>query len=105
MRTWIALISVLALLFAGFEFVTDYNEVLEGTPLAALPDGHSGDDGHTPTEHGFSCDGCHFGGVHLAVMPVSLLSSFAPAAAGHSLWSPPAPSRLDFSPLDRPPIA
>ncbi len=105
MRRCIVIVSILALLFAVFEFVTDYDEVVEGTPLAAVPDGHDGDDGHAPAEHGFSCDSCHFGGAHLAALPMPLLSSLTPASAAFSPWRQPAPSHLDPSRLNRPPIA
>jgi hypothetical protein len=105
MRRLTILLLALALVSAGFEYVTDYGEVLEGTPLAALPEGHDANDGHTPAEHGVSCDACHFGGVHLlalAVAPPTTLHAIPPVISG---WVEPAPMRVGPSRLDRPPIA
>lgn len=104
MKPLIALLATIALLGSGVEFVTDYAEVLEGTPLAALPDGHTPGDGHEPADHGVRCDNCHFGGVHLiGVVPTA--GTFGPAThAQRIVWSPPAPVRVSATPPNRPPI-
>jgi hypothetical protein len=105
MRRFTVLLLALSLVSVGFEYVTDYGEVLEGTPLAALPEGHEANDGHAPAEHGASCDACHFGGVHLlalAVAPLTTLRATPPVISG---WQEPAPTRVGLSRLDRPPIA
>jgi hypothetical protein len=101
----LASVLVLALLFGGFEYATDYVEAFEGTPLAVLADGHAPDDGHAPAEHSAACDGCHFGGVH----PAALLLQPATVMPAADVMPAPWRSRLVAAvaaiPPYRPPIA
>lgn len=105
MRRFAAILSVLGFLIGGFEFVTDYGEVLEGTPLAAMPDGHDSNDGHDAAEHGLSCDSCHFGGVHLMGFAVPSLAMLRLAVSDRPSWQAPDPARVVPARRYRPPIA
>lgn len=100
----IAVVCILALLVACFEFATDYGEALEDTPLAAMPDGHSAGDGHHPSDHGLRCDNCHFGGVHLMGLAAAAPPRLPPATPEYFAWQAPARGLLSSSRLDRPPI-
>lgn len=100
------LLLVVSLLAGGFEYATDYGEVLESTPLAGMPEGHDERDGHEPAEHGISCDVCHFGGVHLLALAVSPLVALRVAMQPVIPdWPELAPTRMAPTRLDRPPIA
>ena len=105
MRRALTKLLMLAILAAGMEFATDYAEVLESTPLAALPDGHTGNDGHDPSDHALPCDNCHFGGVHLTGFIVTALAPLAGAASTFTPWSTQNTPNFSPAPPNPPPIA
>lgn len=105
MNRVVATFLILALLFGGIEYATDYVEAFEGTPLAVLADGHAPDDGHTPAEHAIPCDGCHCGGVHLAAMLLPASAALPSAPLAIAPWHTPVLAAVAAAPILRPPIA
>ncbi len=101
----VSILVLLAIFVAGMEFATDYGEALEGTVLAALPEGHQHDDGHSPADHGLNCDNCHFGGIHLIAFTASAATGASAATQGHTPWVDPMPMRVARTPPNPPPIA
>lgn len=105
MRRALAFLLTFTILAGSLEFAFDYGEALEGTSLAALPDGHTSDDGHDPADHETGCDSCHFGGVHLIAFVAAAVDA-APRRDGQfTRWSArQAPHHL-LPPPSPPPIA
>lgn len=104
MRRFLASLLVLTILAASLEYAADYAEVFERTTLAALPEGHSGDDGHTPTDHQLSCDNCHFGGVHLTGFTVAAQVQAHRSDLVRAPWFAPHIAQHRSTPPNPPPI-
>ncbi|GMU76941.1 MAG: hypothetical protein AMXMBFR45_24320 [Gammaproteobacteria bacterium] len=105
MRRFIALLVAVSFTLVGFDYVTDYAEAFEGTPLAFLPDGHAEGDGHDAAEHVRACNGCHLGGALLLGLTHTI--SVVQDLERQVLADRPAHPLGSLSPsrLNRPPIA